>query len=72
MQPEAAHLDKVELTADAYWTHSDYAREQGKLYCHWDAKDVESIRQALAKTAPDLPTEGIYEIELAVNSEDYR
>jgi hypothetical protein len=31
-----------------------------------------SIRLVLAQTAPDLPTEGIYEIELAVNSEDYR
>ena len=63
---------KAGLTADAYWTKSDYVREQGKLYCHWDAKDVESIRQVLAKTAPELPTEGIYEIELTVNSEDHR
>jgi hypothetical protein len=63
---------KAGLTADAYWTHSVYARKEGKLYCHWDAKDVASIRQVLAQTAPDLPTEGIYEIELAVNSEDYR
>jgi hypothetical protein len=60
------------LTADAYWTKSEYVREQGKLYCHWDAKDVESIRQVLAKTAPDLPTEGPFEIELTVQSEDYR
>lgn len=63
---------KAGLTADAYWTKSEYVREEGKLYCYWDAKDVESIRQVLSKAAPELPTEGIYEIELIVQSEDYR
>ena len=51
------------------------AAEEDKLYCEFDAKDVESIRQILtkaAKVAGELPTEGIYKIELMVNSEDFR
>jgi hypothetical protein len=36
------------------------------------ARNWVGITQVLAKTAPDPPTEGIYEIDLAVNSEDYR
>ena len=32
---------KAGLNADAYWVSSVYAQEEGKLYCQWDAKDVE-------------------------------
>jgi len=70
-----AQAVKENHTVDAYWIGSRYAREEGKLYCEWDAKDVESIRQVLtkaAKVAGELPTEGIYKIELMVNSEDFR
>ena len=63
---------KAHLNADAYWLRSVYAREVGKLYCEWDAKDVESIQNALNKAAPDLPTEGIYELDMVLNSEDFR
>jgi len=63
---------KAGLTVDAYWTKSNYAREIGKLYCQWDAKDAASILQVLADTVPDLPTEGPYELDLIVNSEDFR
>lgn len=63
---------KANLTADAYWIRSMYAREEGKLYCEWDAKDAESIRQVLAKAAPELPTEGVYSLELMLHSEDFR
>ena len=66
---------KANHTVDAYWIGSRYAREEGKLYCEWDAKDVESIRQVLtkaAKVAGELPTEGIYKINMAINSEDFR
>jgi len=66
---------KANHTVDAYWIGSRYAREKGKLYCEFDAKDIESIRQVLAKAAKvagELPTEGIYKIELMVNSEDFR
>ena len=66
---------KANLTADAYWIRSWYARDEGKLYCEFDAKDAESIRQVLDKAnkaAGELPVEGIYKIDLMVNSEDFR
>lgn len=70
-----AKAGKANLTADAYWIRSMYAQEEGKLYCEWDAKDAASIRQVLdaaMKASFELPTEGIYEIALMVNSEDFR
>jgi len=63
---------KANLKTDAYWVRSWYAREEGKLYCEWDAKDADSIRQTLAKAVPNLPTEGVYKLELMVQSEDFR
>jgi len=66
---------KANHTVDAYWIGTRYAREEGKLYCEFDAKDIESIIEVLtkaAKVAGELPTEGIYKIELMVNSEDFR
>ncbi len=66
---------KANHTVDAYWIGSRYAREEGKLYCEFDAKDAESIRQVFAKAnkiAGELPTEGIYRIDFMVNSEDFR
>jgi len=63
---------KVGSTVDAYWVRSWYAREEGKFYCEWDAKDAESVRQVITKVAPDFPTEGVYEIEMMVSSEDFR
>ncbi|MCK4585044.1 DUF4242 domain-containing protein, partial [candidate division WOR-3 bacterium] len=54
---------KANSTVDAYWVRSWYAREEGKLYCEWDAKDAESIRQVSAKAAPDMPIEGVYELD---------
>ncbi len=63
---------KAGLTVDAYWVRSCYAREEGKLYCEWDGKDAKSIRKVLAKSAPELPVEGIYKIEWMGHSEDFR
>jgi hypothetical protein len=60
---------KANHTVDAYWIGSRYAREEGKLYCEFDAKEV--LTKA-AEVAGELPTEGIYKIELMVNSEDFR
>jgi hypothetical protein len=67
-----AKAAKANSTVDAYWVRSWYAREEGKLYCEWDAKDVESVRQVVAKAVPDFPVEGIYKLEMMVNSEDFR
>ena len=63
---------KANSTVDAYWVRSWYAREEGKFYCEFDAKDAESVRQVIAKAAPDFPVEGVYKLELMVNSEDFR
>jgi hypothetical protein len=71
----SAEAVKANHTVDSYWIGTRYAREEGKLYCEWDAKDAESIRQVLTKAnkiAGEVPTEGIYKIELMVNSEDFR
>ena len=66
---------KAKHTIDAYWVTSWYLAEEGKLYCEFDAKDVESIKKNLAKAAEEtmeMPVEGIYKIEMKINSEDYR
>ena len=65
---------KANATVDAYWVRSWYAREEGKLYCEWDAKDAKSIRQVVTKAAPEFHVEGIYELEseFMVSSEDFR
>jgi len=62
---------KANSTTDAYWVRTWYAREEGKLYCEWDGKDVESVRQVLA-LVPDFPVEGVYELEMMVSSEEFR
>jgi aspartokinase-like uncharacterized kinase len=64
---------KANVTVDAYWIRSTYVREEGKLYCEWDAKDVESIKKVIDKAAPDFPTE-IYKLEdeFMVHSENFR
>lgn len=64
---------KANVTVDAYWIRSMYAREEGKLYCEWDAKDLESIRKVITKAAPDFPSE-IYKLDdqFIINSESFR
>jgi len=63
---------KAHLTVDAYWRRSYYAPEAGALYCIWDATDAAAILQVLGKAAPDLPTEGPYQIEFDFHCEDFR
>ena len=65
---------KAACTTDAYWISSSaLLNEQGKitkLFCEWDAKDVQSIRKALDKV-PGLPTDGIWPM-VRVEGETYR
>jgi hypothetical protein len=65
---------RTNVSTDAYWVGSWLQlNEQGKitkLFCEWDAKDIESIRMALRKI-PQLPTEGIYPMA-KVDAEAYR
>ena len=65
---------KANCTLDAYWVGSwIQLNEQGKvtkIYCEWDAKDVESIREVFTKV-PELPVDGIYPM-VKVDAEAYR
>jgi hypothetical protein len=63
---------KTHLNADAYWRNSYYVPDKGILYCIWDASSGEAILEVLKKSAPDLPTEGPYKIEMDIHSEDFR
>jgi hypothetical protein len=65
---------KANHSTDAYWVRSCYAREEGNLYCEWDAKDAGSIRDVLAKAAPGFPTTDIMKLDDAfnINSESFR
>jgi hypothetical protein len=63
---------KAVLGPEAYWVRSWYARDEGKLYCEWDARDAAAIRKVLSKAVPDLPTEGVYKLEMMVPAEDFR
>ena len=63
---------KANCTLDAYWVKSWYIRETGILYCEWDAKDADSVRQVFAKAAPDFPIDRINPIELTVHGEEFR
>ena len=63
---------KAACTTDAYWIRSWYAREEGKLYCEWDAKDPGSIREVMEKSGAEMPIDGIYKMDLLINSEDFR
>ena len=67
-----AQAVKANQTTDAYWVKSFYLREQGKIYCEWDAKDVDAVRQVISKVAPEFEKDEILEMEYRVNSEDYR
>lgn len=65
---------KANSSTDAYWIGSWLQlNEQGKitkLFCQWDAKDIETIRTILGKI-PQLPTDGIYAMAKA-DAEAYR
>jgi len=79
MAPEAmtpvAKAIKAACTTDAYWVKSTYLPEEGKLYCQWDAKDADTVREVMAaasKVVPGPPVEGIYAMGGVVFAEDFR
>lgn len=65
---------KANVSKDAYWIKTSYAREAGNLYCEWDAKDAASIRDLLSKAAPGFPTSDIIKLDdaFSVYSEIFR
>ena len=69
-----AKKTKANATVDAYWVRSwAQLNEQGKIvkiYCEWNAKDAEAIREVLDKM-PEFPSDGLYPM-VVVDSEDFR
>ena len=63
------------LTADAYWITSwCQANAEGKairVWCRWDGKSVEAVRDAVAKLMPEMPIEGVYPL-VTLDSGDFR
>ncbi|MFW9971638.1 MAG: nickel-binding protein [Candidatus Odinarchaeota archaeon] len=57
-------------SADAYWIRSWSIPDLEKLFCEWNAKDAESIKEAL-KPVKWIATEGIYEMTI-VEAESFR
>jgi len=66
---------KAASTVDAYWIRSTYLPEEGKLYCLFDARDADAIREVIAaaeKVTAIPPIEGIYAVGAVVYGEDFR
>jgi hypothetical protein len=65
---------KANSNMDAYWVGSwSQLNEQGKItkiYCEWNAKDIESVRTVMRKI-PQLPVEGVYPMA-KVDAEAFR
>jgi hypothetical protein len=61
-------------TVDAYWVRSwaqfNKDGKVAKLFCEWNAKNIEAVQKALAKV-PELSTEGVYPMAV-MDSEDFR
>ena len=62
---------KSNCTDDADWVRSWGVPEQEKLYCEWDAKDPESIRDIFEKGGGGIVIEAIYEMQV-VEDEDFK
>ena len=65
---------KAHNTVDAYWVKTWAMMDDGgkitKIFCQWNAKDVESIQKVL-DNIPNLPTEGISPMQI-FDAEDFR
>jgi len=61
---------KSNCTEDADWVRSWAVLEQEKLYCEWDAKDPESIRNIFEKGGGGVEIEAIYEMQV-IEGEDF-
>jgi len=68
-QDKSLKAAKAALTTDAYWVRSYMVPELGKVYCEWDAKDAESIKQTFTKLG--MTFDKISEAKI-IFSEDYR
>ncbi|MFX1418090.1 MAG: nickel-binding protein [Promethearchaeota archaeon] len=63
---------KASCTDDADWVRSWAVADQEKLYCEWDAKNPEAIREIFDKLeGADIEIESIYEMHV-LEGEDYK
>ena len=60
---------KADCTDDADWLRSWAIPELEKLYCEWDAKDIESIRNVFEKGGGATVIEAIYEMQVLEGAE---
>ena len=61
---------KTDCTDNADWIRSWAVPEQDKLYCEWDAKDPQSIRDVFEKSG-GTEIEAIYEMHI-IEGEDFK
>lgn len=63
---------KASCTSDADWIRTWAVPDQGKIYCEWEAKDPESIREIFNKLeGPAVEIEAIYEMHI-LEGKDYK
>jgi len=63
---------KASYTSDADWVRTWAVPEQEKLYCEWEAKNPEAIREIFDKMGgPKIEIEAIYEMHV-LEGEDYK
>ena len=55
---------KADCTEDADWIRSWAVPEEEKLYCEWNAKDPQSIRDVFEKGGGTTVIEAIYEMQV--------
>ena len=66
---------KAGLSLDAYWVKSwlklNDKGEVTAVYCEWDGKHAQSVRDALTKSIPELPFSEVSEMA-EIHGEDFR
>ena len=66
---------KAASSVDAYWVCSrcqlDEAGKITKLFCQWNASNIEAVQNAVCGRNVPLPLEGVYPMAV-VDSEDFR
>lgn len=63
------------MTAQAYWIASwCQLNAEGKavrVFCRWDAVNLEAVQEAVVKLMPEMPLEGVYPL-MTLDSGDFR
>ena len=66
---------KNALSKDAYWVKSWLQlNDEGKVtavFCEWDGKDIDSVKECLSSSIPELPFSDITEMA-EIHGEDFR